>query len=48
VSASEILENYKRDLHSSTAKRVNTELEHPKLPTLPSVKDEFLKHAGEG
>ncbi len=47
-SAAEIVENYKRDLHSSTAKRVNTELEHLKLPTLPSVKDEFLKHAGDG
>jgi hypothetical protein len=46
-SAAEIVENYKRDLHSSTAKRVNSELEHLKLPTLPSVKDEFLKEAGE-
>jgi hypothetical protein len=47
-SASEIVENYKHDLHSSTAKRVNTEFDHLNLPTLPSVKDEFLKHAGEG
>jgi hypothetical protein len=44
-STDEIIENYKRDLHSSTAKRVNSELEHLKLPTLPSVKDEFLKVA---
>ncbi len=47
-SAREIAENYKRDLHSPTAKRVNGELETLKLPTLPSVEDEFLKFAGEG
>jgi hypothetical protein len=47
ASAADIVENYKRDLHSSTAKRVNSELEHLKLPTLPSVEDEFLKEAGE-
>jgi hypothetical protein len=47
ANAAEIVENYKRDLHSSTAKRVNSELEHLKLPTLPSVKDEFQKEAGE-
>ena len=46
-SAHEVIENYKRDLHSRTAKRVNSELEHLKLPTLPSVEDEFLKKAGE-
>lgn len=48
TNAGEIIENYKRDLHSSTAKRVNSELERLKLPTLPSVKEEFLKAAGEG
>ncbi|HYZ84031.1 MAG TPA: hypothetical protein VE621_06495 [Bryobacteraceae bacterium] len=48
ANASEIVENYKRDLHSSTAKRVNSELEQLKLPTLPSVKDEFLKLASDG
>jgi hypothetical protein len=47
ANAAEIIENYKRDLHSSTAKRVNRELEHLKLPTLPSVEEEFLKEAGE-
>lgn len=46
-SAREIIDNFKSDLHSSTAKRVNSELEKLKLPTLPSVKDEFLKFAGE-
>lgn len=47
-SAREIIDNYKSDLHSKTAHRVNRELEALKLPTLPSVKDEFLKLAGEG
>lgn len=44
-SAQEIIDNYKSDLHSSTAKRVNAELEKLHLPTLPSVKDEFLSLA---
>lgn len=44
-NAQEIIDNYKSDLHSSTAKRVNSELEKLKLPTLPSVKDEFLRLA---
>ena len=47
ANASEVVENFKRDLHSEAAKRVNSELQHLKLPTLPSVKDEFLKVAGE-
>jgi hypothetical protein len=46
-SANDIVDNYKSDLHSSRAKRVNRELEALKLPTLPSVEDEFLKVAGE-
>ncbi len=46
-SAREIIDNFKGDLHSSTAKRVNSELDALKLPTLPSVKHEFLKTAGE-
>lgn len=45
TSAQEVIENYKSDLHSSTAKRVNSELEKLKLPTLPSVKDEFMRLA---
>ena len=40
-SAKDIIDNYKSDLHSSTAKRVNSELEKLKLPTLPSVEDDF-------
>jgi hypothetical protein len=46
-SAQEIIDNYKSDLHSATAKRVNSELKRLKLPTLPSVKGDFLKLAGE-
>jgi hypothetical protein len=46
-SAREVIDNYKSDLHSSTAKRVNRELEKLKLPTLPSVKDQSLKLAGD-
>jgi hypothetical protein len=46
-SAKEVIDNYKSDLHSSTAKRVNSELEKLKLPTLPSIKEEFLRAAGE-
>lgn len=46
-SAKEITDNYKRDLHSPTAKRVNAELEKLKLPTLPSVEQEFLRVAGD-
>lgn len=45
-NAKEIIDNYKSDLHSSTAKRVNRELDKLKLPTLPSVEDEFLRVAG--
>lgn len=46
-SAEEIVINYKRDLHSEAAKKVNSNLEALNLPTLPSVKDDFLKLAGE-
>ena|SRR5579875_1189440 len=46
-SAREIVDNYKRDLHSKTAHRVNRELDALQLPTLPSVKDDFLQLAGD-
>jgi hypothetical protein len=46
-SAREITDNYKSDLHSSTAKRVNAELEKLKLATLPSVEQDFLRIAGD-
>lgn len=45
--ADEVILNYKRDLHSEAAKKVNRELEALKLPTLASVQEEFLKEAGE-
>src|ERR687883_677306 len=45
-SAQDIIDNYKSDLHSDTAKRINSELRRLKLPTLPSVKEEFLELAG--
>lgn len=41
-TAKEVRENYLSDLNSRTAHRVNSELEDLNLPTLPSVKDEFL------
>jgi hypothetical protein len=47
ASAREVVDNYKSDLYSKTAQRVNRELEALGLPTLPSVKDEFLKLAAE-
>ena len=46
--ARDVIDNYKSDLHSSTAKRVNRELDALKLPTLPSVEREFLEFAGDG
>jgi hypothetical protein len=47
-NAADIVNNFKSDLHSETAKRINAELRRLKLPSLPSVKDEFLEAAGEG
>ncbi len=46
-SARDVIDNYKSDLHSKTAKRVNAELEQLHLPTLPSVEEDFLELAGE-
>jgi hypothetical protein len=46
-NAREIVANYKSDLHSKTAHRVNQELDALHLSTLPSVKEEFLKLAGD-
>jgi hypothetical protein len=44
-SADEVILNFKRDLHSTAAKKVDSELSRLKLPSLPEVKDEFLKLA---
>jgi hypothetical protein len=42
-SADEVVINFKRDLHSAPAKKIDSELSRLKLPCLPDVKDEFLK-----
>ena len=44
-NAQEAIDNYKSDLHSETAKRINAELKRLKLPSLPSVRREFLEMA---
>jgi hypothetical protein len=46
-SAQDIVDNFKSDVHSAAAKHVNQELERLKLPTLPSVREDFLQLAGE-
>lgn len=47
ANAQDVIDNYKSDLSSATAKRVNAELEHLKSPALPSVKEDFLNVAGD-
>jgi hypothetical protein len=42
-SADEVVLNFKRDLHSSAAKKIDSELSRLKLPCLPDVEGEFLK-----
>ena len=44
-SAEDVVNSFKSDLHSAAARRVNDELEKLKLPTLPSVRDQFLEIA---
>lgn len=44
-SADEVVVNFKRDLHSSAAKKVDSELSKLRLPCLPDVEDEFLRLA---
>lgn len=44
-SADDVIQNFKSDLHSSAAKKVDSELSRLKLPCLPDVKDEFLELA---
>lgn len=46
-SVEKIVEMYKDDLHSETAKPVNARLQDLGLPRLVDVKEEFLKLAGE-
>ena len=40
-SAEELVTNFKRDLHSSAAKKLHKELEQLGLPTLNDIRDEF-------
>ncbi|HYZ63161.1 MAG TPA: hypothetical protein VE650_11965 [Acetobacteraceae bacterium] len=40
-SAEEVVTNFKRDLHSSAAKKVHAELKQLGLPTLNDIRDEF-------
>ena len=46
-SAEEIVVNFKRDLHSAAAKKVDSELAGLKLPCLPDVEHQFLKLANQ-
>lgn len=40
-SAEEVVTNFRRDLHSSAAKKVHAELKSLHLPTLDDIRDEF-------
>ena len=44
-SAEEVVTNFKRDLHSSAAKKVHNELKSLHLPTLDDIRDEFEEKA---
>lgn len=44
-SADEVVLNFQRDLQSTVAKKIDSELSRLKLPSLPEVKHEFLKLA---
>ncbi len=44
-SAEEVVTNFKRDLHSSAAKKVHAELRSLHLPTLDDIRDEFEEKA---
>lgn len=47
ATASEVRNNYLSDLSSSAGKRISGELEELGLPSLPKVKDEFMKLADD-
>jgi len=40
-TANEVKENFLSNTHSIPAQKLDKELEHLKLPTLPQIKDEF-------
>ena len=42
-TAEEVKKNYLSDVRSKAAVKVNKELEHLGLPTLPQLKDEFME-----
>ncbi|WP_423147824.1 hypothetical protein [Rubrolithibacter danxiaensis] len=42
-SAEEVKENFLDNTHSKPAQKLNKELEHLGLPTLPQIKDEFVE-----
>jgi hypothetical protein len=42
-TAEEVKKNYLSDVQSRAAVKVNKELEHLNLPTLPDLKDKFMK-----
>jgi hypothetical protein len=44
-SASELLTNFKRDLHSSAARKVHAELQRLNLPTINDIRDEVEARA---
>jgi hypothetical protein len=46
-SAQEVRDNYLSDLRSSTGKKKTSELEALGLPSLPSLKDDFLAYCDE-
>jgi hypothetical protein len=43
TSAGKVKKGFLSDVHSEAAKKVNSELEHLGLPTLPSIKDQFMQ-----
>ena len=46
-SAEEVVTNFRRDLHSSAAKKVHAELRNLGLPTLDDVRNEFEEKVRE-
>ncbi|MEX8546031.1 MAG: hypothetical protein V5804_00390 [Mucilaginibacter sp.] len=42
-TAKQIKENFLQNVHSKPAEKINKELEHFKLPTLPGIKDGVLE-----
>ena len=42
-NAKEVKEGFLSDVHSDAAQKVDKELRHLHLPTLPEIKDDFMK-----